>query len=52
MRLLSGITETNCSLIIATHNMSLIQKFPARTIRCENGEVAEDKVLSGAFSNA
>lgn len=52
MRLLSGITETDCSVIIATHNMSLIQKFPARTIRCENGEVAEDKVLSGAFSNA
>jgi len=52
MRLLSGITETNCSVIIATHNMSLIQKFPARTIRCENGEVAEDKLLSGVFSNA
>ena len=52
MRLLSGITETNCSVIIATHNMSLIQKFPARTLRCENGEVTEDRVLSGAFSNS
>jgi cell division transport system ATP-binding protein len=51
LRLLSGITETNCSVIIATHNMSLIQKFPARTLRCENGEMVEDTVLSGAFSN-
>jgi len=41
IRLLSGITETDCSVIIATHNMALVQKFPARTLRCEKGEVVE-----------
>src|ERR1700722_11211403 len=30
IRLMQGITETNCSVIIATHNLALIQKFPAR----------------------
>lgn len=51
IRLLFGITETNCSVIIATHNLGLVQKFPARTFRCENGEMVEDKVLSGIFTN-
>jgi cell division transport system ATP-binding protein len=52
IRLLSGVTETDCSVIIATHNLSLVQKFPARTLRCENGEVTEDSVLSAGFINA
>jgi cell division transport system ATP-binding protein len=52
IKLLSGITETDCSVIIATHNMVLVQKFPARTLRCENGEVVEDSVLSAGFINA
>ncbi len=52
IRLLSGVTETDCSVIIATHNLSLVQKFPARTLRCENGEVTEDSVLSAGFINS
>lgn len=52
IRLLSGVTETDCSVIIATHNLSLVQKFPARTLRCENGEVTEDSILSAGFINA
>jgi cell division transport system ATP-binding protein len=52
LRLLSGITESDCSVIIATHNMGLVQKFPARTLRCENGEMREDKELSAAFNNS
>lgn len=46
IRLMQDITETNCAVIIATHNLALVQKFPARTIRCEHGEVIEDKNLS------
>ncbi len=42
IKLLSGITETNCAVIIATHNLSLVQKFPARTLRFANGEMNED----------
>ncbi len=52
IRVLSKVTETECSVIIATHNMVLVQKFPARTLRCENGEVIEDTVLSAGFINA
>ena len=52
IRLLSGVTETECSVIIATHNLSLVQKFPARTMRCENGEVVEDSMLSAGFINS
>lgn len=48
MRLLSDITKNNCSVIIATHNLALVQKFPARTLRCEHGEIIEDKSLTPA----
>jgi cell division transport system ATP-binding protein len=46
IRLLFGITQSDCAVLIATHNLTLVQKFPARTLRCENGEMAEDKALS------
>jgi cell division transport system ATP-binding protein len=46
LRLLSGITETNCAVVIATHNLALVQKFPARTLRCENGEVTDSEKLN------
>ncbi len=52
IRLLFGITQSDCSVLIATHNLGLVQKFPARTLRCENGEITEDKVLSGAYSTS
>lgn len=39
MRLLFDISNTGKAILMATHNYSLFRKFPARTIKCENGKV-------------
>jgi len=44
MRLLIDISKTGRSIIVATHNILLTQRFPARTLRCEKGEVTEDNM--------
>lgn len=41
MRLLIDISKTGRSIIVATHNILLVQRFPSRTIRCEMGEMNE-----------
>jgi cell division transport system ATP-binding protein len=46
IKLLQDISRTGRAVIVATHNQTIIKKFPARTIRCENGtlvEVPEDE---------
>ncbi len=45
MAMLSEISSSGRSVIMATHNYSLLQRFPRRTIKCEDGRVAE---LSGS----
>jgi len=42
MKLLIDISKTGRSVIFATHNVLLVQRFPARTLRCEKGEVLEE----------
>ncbi|HTA81913.1 MAG TPA: ATP-binding cassette domain-containing protein [Bacteroidia bacterium] len=44
MRLLIDISKTGRSIIVATHNILLTQRFPARTLRCEKGEVTDDSI--------
>lgn len=39
MELLFSISKTGRAVLMATHNYSLFNKFPARTIRCEGGRV-------------
>ena len=41
MKLLVKISKTGRSVLMATHNYSLLKKFPARTLRCENGMLTE-----------
>jgi len=43
MKLLIDIGKTGCSVLMATHNYSLIEKFPARIIKCENGRLFDSK---------
>jgi len=43
MKLLMEIGKTGCSVLMATHNYSLIEKFPARIIKCENGRLYDSK---------
>lgn len=44
MQLLKRINrETNTAILMATHNYLLIEKFPARIIRCTNGNVTDEE---------
>jgi putative ABC transport system ATP-binding protein len=45
MRLLFEISSAGRAVLMATHNYSLMSKFPARTIKCENGKVIEETVM-------
>jgi cell division transport system ATP-binding protein len=46
IRLLNDISKTGTAVIIATHDMHVVEKFPARILRCENGEVIDSAVAS------
>jgi len=39
VRLLRRISDNGQSVVMATHNYTLMQKYPSRVIRCENGKV-------------
>jgi len=41
IKLLIEISSTGRSVIIATHNHTLLKRYSARTIRCENGRLVE-----------
>jgi cell division transport system ATP-binding protein len=44
IRLLIDISKTGRAVVFATHNYTLLKKFPARTIRCHDGKLMEVKV--------
>lgn len=49
IRLLFKISNSGRAVLMATHNFSLIQKFPSRILKCENGTIVESdpaKILS------
>ncbi len=39
MSLLIDISKTGRAVLMATHNYALMEKFPSRTLKCENGKV-------------
>lgn len=41
IKLLKEISTTGRAVIIATHNYTMLKKFPARTVKCENGRLTE-----------
>jgi cell division transport system ATP-binding protein len=41
MKLLREISESGCAVLMATHNYTLLKKFPARTFKCEDGKITE-----------
>jgi cell division transport system ATP-binding protein len=43
MKLLQDISKTGTSVLFATHDMLLYNKFPARTLTCANGIVTETR---------
>lgn len=40
-QLLKGISQNGRAVVMSTHKLSLIKKYPARTIKCENGILKE-----------
>ena len=38
------ISKNGRAVLMATHNYSMIDKFPARIIKCENGRIIDSKV--------
>ena len=43
IRLLMDISKTGRAVIIATHNYTILKKFQARTVKCEEGKLIEVK---------
>ena len=43
MRLLIDISNNARAVLMATHNYPLIEKFPARIIKCEGGKIIDSK---------
>jgi cell division transport system ATP-binding protein len=46
VELLKGISENGTAVIIATHQYDLIERYPGRVFRCENGRLTEDPAFS------
>ncbi|HNQ60892.1 MAG TPA: ATP-binding cassette domain-containing protein [Bacteroidia bacterium] len=46
MRLLQEISQSGRAVLMATHNYTLIEKFPARILKCDNGKLMDSKVLA------
>ena len=44
LKLLLKISDSGTAVLMATHNYGLIQKYPGRIIKCENGKVICSKV--------
>lgn len=43
INLLMDISRQGCAVVIATHDALLLQRFPSRTIRCEQGKIIDSK---------
>lgn len=42
MTLLVGIGKSGTAILMATHDYNMIDKFPSRTIKCEEGKIIEE----------
>jgi cell division transport system ATP-binding protein len=46
LRLLKEISQTShTAVLLASHDYMTLQKFPSRTLKCENGSVMEASVM-------
>jgi cell division transport system ATP-binding protein len=41
MVIFKQITQSGCAVVMSTHNISLIEQFPSRTILFANGHITE-----------
>ncbi|MES2138230.1 MAG: ATP-binding cassette domain-containing protein [Bacteroidota bacterium] len=45
MNVLLEISKSGRAVLIATHDIMMFNKFPSRTIKCENGKIIDSKVM-------
>ncbi len=45
-RLMHAIASQGTTVLMATHNLSLVEQFPARVLRCDRGQVFDDGIVS------
>jgi cell division transport system ATP-binding protein len=43
IRLLTDISKTGRAVVVATHNYTILKKFSARTLKCEDGKLLQVK---------
>jgi len=43
IRLLQEINRTGRAVIVATHNYTMLKRYPARTLKCQDGNLTEIK---------
>ncbi len=43
LQLLKSISASGCAVLMATHDYALFKRFPARTLRCEDGHLYENQ---------
>lgn len=41
MKLFTEISQSGTSVLIATHDLNILSKFPARTLKCEDGKLID-----------
>lgn len=44
IRLLKEISTTGRAVVVATHNYTILKRFPARTVKCDGGKLVEMKM--------
>lgn len=44
VQLLQNISQSGTAVIMSTHNYAIVQKFPGRIIKCEDGNMKEVKI--------
>lgn len=43
--LLRRISDTGTAVVMATHDYSMIRRFPSRILKCEDGKISEERYL-------
>lgn len=46
VQLLQEISKTGTTVIMSTHNYAIVQKYPGRIVRCENGAMKEVRIAA------
>ena len=46
MNILFEIQESGRAVIMSTHNYNIIEKYPARTLKCEDGKVLDSAIIA------